>query len=345
MIQYLQDSGFKVMLWICPFVTADTENFRYLARKGLLHLDPDLAGGSRNENGRNAAAIIRWWNGASAMLDLSNPQAFAWMEQELDFLVEEYGVDGFKFDAGDTPFYNRSKIASHIQDSIPNQHTQYFAKLGLKYPLNEYRASWKMAGLPLAQRLRDKTPHWDDLRQLIPGIIAQGLMGYAYTCPDMIGGGEYQSFLALDSIDQELVVRSAQVHALMPMMQFSVAPWRVLSEENNRICREMANLHYEFGEEILEMARRSANTGEPIVKPMAWFWPDAGYDLIQDQYILGTDLLVAPVVESGARTRSVAIPEGEWLGDDGTVVVGPKVIDIQVPLERLPYYRLQSDDS
>lgn len=341
MIRYLHEGGFKVMMWICPFVTADTETFRYLAAEGLLHLDPALTQEILWANTRNKAAIIRWWNGASAMLDLSNPRAVAWIEGELDHLVEAYGVDGFKFDAGDMPFYDPEKIISFGGDTVPNTHTEYFARLGLKYPLNEYRASWKMAGLPLAQRLRDKTPEWDDLRQLIPGIIAQGLMGYAYTCPDMIGGGEYQSFLALDSIDEELVVRSAQVHALMPMMQFSVAPWRVLGPENNEICKEMAKLHARFGEEILEMARKSSRTGEPIVKPMAWFWPDSGYEQIHDQFILGDDLLVAPVVQKGARSREVIFPVGTWLGDDGSKVVGPATVEIEVPLERLPYFRLQ----
>ena len=343
MIRYLHDSGFKVMMWICPFVTSDTETFRYLAAEGLLHLDPERTQKILWANTRNKAAVIRWWNGASAMLDLSNPRAFAWIESELDTLVEEYGVDGFKFDAGDAKFYE-SGIISFEEDSIANKHTEYFAKLGLKYPLNEYRASWKMAGLPLAQRLRDKTPEWGDLTQLIPGIIAQGLMGYAYTCPDMIGGGEYQSFLKLDNIDQELVVRSAQVHALMPMMQFSVAPWRVMSPENNEICKEMAKLHAQFGEEILALARRSAKSGEPIVKPMAWFWPDAGYETIQDQFILGDDLLVAPVVEKGARSRKVTFPEGTWIGDDGSEVVGPATVEVEVPLARLPYYRLQASN-
>jgi alpha-glucosidase (family GH31 glycosyl hydrolase) len=196
-----------------------------------------------------------------------------------------------------------------------------------------------MAGLPLAQRLRDKTPDWGDLKQLIPGMIAQGLMGYAYTCPDMIGGGEYQSFLKLDKIDQEMLVRSAQVHALMPMMQFSVAPWRVLSPENNEICKKMALLHEKFGEEILALARRSSKTGEPIVKPMAWFWPDAGYETIQDQFILGDSLLVAPVVEKDARSRKVVFPAGTWIGDDGSEVVGPATVEIAAPLERLPYFR------
>lgn len=343
MIRDLQTAGFKVMMWICPFVTADTQNFRYLAAEGMLHLDPERTQEILWANTSNKAAIIRWWNGASAMLDLSNPRAFAWLESEMDYLVEEYGVDGFKLDAGDMPFYDRNKIISFEEDSIPNDHTQYFAKLGLKYPLNEYRASWKMAGLPLAQRLRDKAFEWDAMRQLIPGMIAQGLMGYAYTCPDMIGGGEYQSFLALDSIDEELIVRSAQVHALMPMMQFSVAPWRVLSPENNEICRDMAQLHAEFGEEILALAHRSSETGEPIVKPMTWFWPDAGYEEIQDQFILGDSLMVAPVVQSGARSREVVFPEGTWLGDDGSKVEGPVTLDIDVPLERLPYFRLQTD--
>ena len=340
MIRYLHEGGFKVMMWICPFVTSDTETFRYLAAEGMLHLDPARTQKILWANTRNKAAVIRWWNGASAMLDLSNPRAFAWMEGELDHLVEEYGVDGFKFDAGDAKFYE-SGIISFKGDSIPNKHTEYFAKLGLKYPLNEYRASWKMAGLPLAQRLRDKTPDWGDLKQLIPGMIAQGLMGYAYTCPDMIGGGEYQSFLKLDKIDQEMLVRSAQVHALMPMMQFSVAPWRVLSPENNEICKKMALLHEKFGEEILALARRSSKTGEPIVKPMAWFWPDAGYETIQDQFILGDSLLVAPVVEKDARSRKVAFPAGTWVGDDGSEVVGPATVEIAAPLERLPYFRLK----
>ncbi|HSR19211.1 MAG TPA: TIM-barrel domain-containing protein, partial [Ignavibacteriaceae bacterium] len=123
-----------------------------------------------------------------------------------------------------------------------------------------------MGGQPLAQRLRDKRHDWEDLKLLIPGIIAQGLMGYQFTCPDMIGGGEYGSFINLETIDEELIVRSAQCSVLMPMMQFSVAPWRILSKQNLKICREMAELHKKFGDEILKLAKESAITGEPIVR-------------------------------------------------------------------------------
>jgi alpha-glucosidase len=342
MINKLHDLGFQVMLWICPFISPDSEVFRFLASEGMLIVENQGNKEFLWENTQNKAAIIRWWNGASACLDLSNPKTQKWLKERLDYLVNEYGVDGFKFDAGDARFY-ANDVVSFKAVTSPNDHTTYFAELGLHYPLNEYRASWKMAGLPLVQRLRDKGHNWEDLKKLIPDQMSQSVMGYAYTCPDMIGGGEYRSFLNASTIDEELVVRSAQVHALMPMMQFSVAPWRILSKENQEICLEMAKLHENTGPKILELAKRAAKTGEPIVKPMALAFPEAGYETIKDQFILGDDILVAPVIEGGARSRTVVIPEGRWKGDDGSIVTGGQTIEINVPLSRLPHYKKQAD--
>ena len=336
MMKKLHDMGFKVMLWVCPFISADSENFRKLAKDGLLVLDKGKTQEVLWANTKNRAAIIRWWNGASACLDLSNPKAQSWFKETLNHLVNEYGVDGFKFDAGDAHFY--TDVVS-FNAKIPNDQTTFFAKLGLDYPLNEYRAGWKMAGLPLAQRLRDKTHKWSDLVKLIPDLMSQSVVGYAYTCPDMIGGGEYQSFLNGATIDEELVVRSAQVHVLMPMMQFSVAPWRVLSSENAAICLKMSKLHEEFGGHILNLAKEASKTGEPIVKPMALAFPENGYELIKDQFVLGNDIIVAPVVEKGVRSRKVVLPKGDWKAEDGQTYKGGSTIEIAVPLERLPYFR------
>jgi len=197
-----------------------------------------------------------------------------------------------------------------------------------------------MAGLPLAQRLRDKGHQWEDLEKLIPDQMSQSVMGYAYTCPDMIGGGESGSFRDASILDEELIVRSAQVHALMPMMQFSVAPWRVLSKDNEKICLEMANLHQKFGALILELAKVASNTGEPIVKPMALAFPENGYETIKDQFVLGNDIIVAPVVKKGARSRKVVLPNGRWMDENGKKYKGGKVIEIEVPLNRLPYFKM-----
>ncbi len=337
MMKKLHSMGFKVMLWICPFVSPDSEVFRALAKDGMLILDPQKSQDVLWANTRNKAAIIRWWNGASACVDLSNPRAQQWFKGRLDHLVNEYGVDGFKFDAGDAHFYTNDVFSFNAK--IPNEHTRYFAELGLQYPLNEYRAAWKMAGMPLAQRLRDKTHKWKDLVKLIPDQMSQSVMGYAYTCPDMIGGGEYQSFLNNAVIDEELVVRSAQVHALMPMMQFSVAPWRVLSKENADICLNMSKLHQKFGAYILELAKAASISGEPIVKPMELAFPGNGYETIKDQFVLGNDIIVAPVVEKGVRSRKVVLPKGNWIAEDGKKFKGGAFIDVLVPLERLPYFQ------
>ena len=337
LIDRLHNMGFKVMMWMCPFVSADSADFRQLAQDGLLILDPQKQQNILWANTKNKAAIIRWWNGASACLDLSNPGAQEWFKDQLDYLVEEYGVDGFKFDAGDARFYINN-VVSWKRNITPNDHTQFFAEFGLNYPLNEYRASWKMAGLPLAQRLRDKGHEWEDLAKLIPDQMSQSVMGYAYTCPDMIGGGEYRSFLSNSSLDEELIVRSAQVHALMPMMQFSVAPWRILSNENNQICLDMANLHVELGEQFLHFAESASRSGEPIVKPMAMAFPNGGYELVKDQFVLGNTIIVAPVIKKGERSRAVLLPQGKWKADDGNIYVGGKEVVIDVPLSRLPFF-------
>jgi alpha-glucosidase (family GH31 glycosyl hydrolase) len=327
MIKKLHDMGFKVMLWVVPFVSSDSPVYRQLEANGLLIFA---------DKEKTKPASITWWNGVSALVDLSNPEGEKWFKEQLTSLVMEYGVDGFKLDAGDPESYVDTYS---YKDYDPNQHCEAYAGLGLDFPLNELRACWKMAGQPLVQRLRDKSHTWGDVRVLIPDMIALGLIGHQFGCPDMIGGGEWTSFQDTSVLDEELIVRSAQVSALMPMMQFSVAPWRVLSRENLAICKNMADLHYRMGDEIMEIARESALSGEPMVRNLEYEYPGKGYEGIKDQFLLGNRILVAPLAEKGKRSRDVVIPEGKWLGDDGTVITGPVTLKIEVPVERLPWYR------
>ena len=64
-----------------------------------------------------------------------------------------------------------------------------------------------------------------------------------------------------------------------------------------------------------------------------------GYETIKDQFMLGNDILVAPVVEEGMRERKVVLPEGKWICDEGKVFEGGQTIGIEVPLKRLPYFK------
>jgi len=326
---HLHDLGFEVMLWLCPFVSPDSFNFRFLRDHGLLIRGAD-----------GEVAIRKWWNGYSGMLDVTNPQAVQWLRERLQTLTCEYGIDGFKFDAGDPDFYRDDDISTQLVNA--NEQAEAWARIGVDYSLNEYRACWKGAGLPLVQRLSDKSHSWGEngLASLVPNGLAQGLLGYAFTCPDMIGGGQQTDFVDPEAtIDQELFVRSAQCSALFPMMQFSAAPWRVLDSGHTGLCREAVRLHERIAPEIEALACHAAATGEPIIRPMAYEFPGLGLERVIDQFMLGRGILVAPVVEKGATSRLIRFPPGKWRGDDGSLVEGSANIAVNAPLSRLPWYR------
>lgn len=246
-----------------------------------------------------------------------------------------YGADGFKFDAGDAKRYN--DIFSY-KPIGPNQHSRLFGLFDLDFPLNEYHAMWKMGGQPLIQRLRDKGHDWKDLHKLIPHILLQGIMGYPFTCPDMIGGGQFRSFLNSSSIDQELIVRSAQSHALMPMMQFSVAPWRVLDEKHLKACKLAVEIRQNYLDRILQLTNSSAQTGEPVVRSLEYVFPHQGYEKVEDQFMLGNKILVCPMLEKGKTGRTIVLPKGSWRSDTGKIYNGPTQIETEVPLHRLPVF-------
>ena len=75
------------------------------------------------------------------------------------------------------------------------------------------------------------------------------------------------------------------------------------------------------------------------MRSLEYVYPGRGYAKIADEFLMGEDLLVAPVVEKGAKMRKVIIPPGRWRGDDGTEVEGPAEIDVKTPLSRLPHFK------
>jgi len=332
MMETLHEMGFKVMLWVCPYVSPDSYTGRMLDKKGFLVKD---------ETGR--MAIRRWWNGCSAVLDYTLPEALEWFKNTLDELVSRFEIDGFKFDAGD-PSDDSSwtwLTSFHWQgNQIPNEDCAAYSRLGLNYTLSEYRASWKMGGAPLMQRLRDKPHSWgeDGIGSLIPNSIAQGLVGFSFNCPDMVGGG-WDGDLQSTPFDPELFVRYAQCAALFPMMQFSTAPWKVLNQEYVSYCLDAVKLRIRMGSELLRLAEEASRLGTPILRAMEFEFPGRGYERVKDQFLLGDQILVAPVLLKGARQRVILFPEGNWMGDDGSSVVGPCERTVEVPLSRLPWYQ------
>jgi len=123
MVDELHGMGFKVMLWVCPFISPDSLTFREVEKKG--YLLKDVSG---------QTAIRRWWNGYSSCLDLTNKESVSWVYEQLDFLQTHYGIDGFKFDAGDLPFYENTDQSA--ERATRNDHCEAWGEIGLRYKLN-----------------------------------------------------------------------------------------------------------------------------------------------------------------------------------------------------------------
>lgn len=333
MVAELHDWGFAVMLWVVPFLSPDSESSRDAVRNHWVVCEAD-----------GEPAVRRWWNGWSTVLDLTHPDAVDWLRGELRRL-QDIGIDGFKLDAGDLRDYRTDDRT--LAGTGPAGQCEAWARLAEEFAANELRACWKRGGRPLAQRLHDKPRSWgpDGLGSLIGEGIAQGLIGHAFGCPDMIGGGELGSFGGDSPIDQELFVRFAQCSALFSMMQFSLVPWRVLDDQHLAAVRAAVELRQSLLPEIMALVRHAADTAEPVLRPLAYHHP--GYEHVVDQFLLGEDLLVAPVLEQGATVRTVRLPPGRWVDAadrSGAVVEGPAEVSVPVSMDTLPRWRRQTGE-
>ena len=337
MVAKLHDMGFKVILWICPWVGMDTPAYRRLAHGRDPGTVERLPIGGLYTDVKGRPAPCDWWNGVSALVDFTHPQGRSWFKSTLDRLVRDYGVDGFKLDGGALSHYKKG-FRPHEYMASGDQ-ANGFAAFALQYPVCEYRHAWKFGGQPIVERLHDKRHTWKDLRTLVPAMIAGGLLGHPFMCPDMIGGGEWTTFLPGAPFDPELFVRSAQVHALCGQMQFSASPWRMLKDERHReIIRRTVATRQRFADRFVALAKTCGSSGEPMIRNLEYVFPGLGYADIKDQFMMGDFLLVAPVLEKGATSRRVVIPPGKWRADDGTEIEGPQTVEIAAPLERLPHF-------
>ncbi len=129
MIDELHKMGFKVSLWVVPYVSFNASNIDGLAKEGLLMKNVD-----------GSLFVAHSWLGESAVFDLENPQSVDWLSTKFDSLRDRYGVDGFKFDGGDEAFIRGSGRDNVKQNEI--WCTFYDC------PIIELRSAYKTGGLP-----------------------------------------------------------------------------------------------------------------------------------------------------------------------------------------------------
>ncbi|XP_048874584.1 myogenesis-regulating glycosidase isoform X2 [Brienomyrus brachyistius] len=315
MFQKLKADGFHVSLWIHPFINYDSPNFRVGVEKGLFVREPT----------GQLPALVRWWNGVGSILDFTNPAAREWFGSHLRALRSKYGVTSFKFDAGETS-YLPSQFSTYVPLNDPSTFTRRYSEMAI--PFNdraELRVGYQSQNISCFFRLIDRDSVWGyelGLKSLIPTVLTISILGYQFILPDMIGGNVYPNYTEGSGKlpDRELYIRWLELSAFMPSMQFSIPPWEY-DADVIEIARRFTALHESIvAPRVLELAGEVLATGDPIIRPLWWIATnDETAYKIDSQFLIGDDLMVAPVLEPGKQERDIYLPTGRWRSYKATV--------------------------
>ncbi|XP_057372341.1 myogenesis-regulating glycosidase-like [Daphnia carinata] len=332
MVNQLHSQGFRVTLWIHPFINVECASFS----EASAHVVSDANG---------LPALTSWWQGNLAgYFDFTRPSSGDWWSARIFKLKTDFGFDGFKIDAGETNWLPSGfDFSSRLPtNATPNGYSTAYVRTMERFGgMTEVRTGWAAQDVPIFTRMLDKSTAWgkaNGLATLIPTLLQFGLEGYPFVLPDMIGGNGYNTVLP----DRELFIRWMQANVFMPTMQFSYTPWDYDLEVID-IALKMTSLHYQYSGLIVTLARQAMTNGYPINRPLWWIDPtDPVAQTIDSEYLLGDDVLVAPVLQTGAVTKDIYLPKGVWRDEadpSHPVYTGPMwLYSYPAPLDILPYF-------
>jgi alpha-D-xyloside xylohydrolase len=333
-IRWLGERGVKLSLWENPYIWRDSAMFREGKKKGYLVLMPNGAPARSLDNEQETGIV-----------DVTNPAAARWWQDKHRPYLR-MGVATFKSDYGegvpaDAVFFDgRTSVQAHnvypllynraVFEVIREERGEavVFGRSGYagsqRYPIN-----WT----------GDAQVSFGGMAGALRGGLGLSLSGIPFWSHD-IGG-----FLNLDRLrlpDPALYVRWAQFGLLSSHSRFHGVgerePWHY-GERAVEIVREFARLRYRLLPYLWAWAQEAATAAVPLVRSMWLEFPQdpATYHLDQ-QYMLGPHLLVAPVLNDEGRCH-VYLPPGRWYDFwGGAPTDGPRYLDLTVPLERLPLY-------
>jgi len=298
------------------------------------------------------------FNADGAVIDFTNPAAVSWWQARIRAALDA-GADGFMQDFGEQVFddmhfkdgstgaqmHNRFPILFHratvqavgaYRTVHPERQIFWFTRSGYSGS-----ASYEPANFP-----GDETTDWTRSSGLASQTtdMLNRAIGGAYGFTTDIGGyfdlGPYQP------TSKELFIRWAQWAALSPFFRVhgslsagTHTPWSY-DPETLRIYKAMAALHRQAAPLILSLWREAAATGVPPTRPLWLQSPGDTEAAKQDQeWMLGPNVLVAPIVSEGVTARTVYFPAGCWTSPQtGAVRIGPLNANVTATIQQLPYY-------
>ena len=339
MSERIHELGFDLGLWVTLWINTDSTNFELARDRG--YFLPDKEDPSQ-------PCLAHWWNGTAGIVDLANPDAYAWYEGRLHRLMRRYDVNGFKFD---TRFFDGRCATSH--GAAPLDYLTLGAQLADSFDLQGVgvRISWGAQRYGFVIREVDKCTDQRSLQAAVAQVLAISTIGYPFVETDMIGGSN-----SCPPPTKAILVRWAQAASLMPVMYSSTSPLGVTNpdtgqhrsydSETVRLYRQALRTHRRLAPYIWDRAQEAVATGEPIMKPLFFDFPNTqvAYTFNDDEWLLGDAVLAAPVL-GPELDRDIYLPGGAWLDpttcEVRTVQGGELLESYPAPLGTMPVFVLQ----
>ncbi len=296
--------------------------------------------------------------GPSVFPDFSKPAARDWWGSLYTLLVD-VGIAGIWNDMNepaifDTPTGTMPLDVRHDNEGQPTDHREIHNVYGLLMTRSTYeglerlkpndrpfvltRATYAGGQRYAAVWPGDNISSWEHLRATIPVLTGMGLSGLTFVGSD-IGG-----FAGAPSA--ELYTRWLQTGVFYPFMRTHTTfgtpdqdPWSY-GTVHEAINRTAIELRYRLLPHIYNVMRDASLTGVPAMRPLVLEFPDDRLTWnLEDQFMFGSDLLIAPVLQEGAREREIYLPKGDWYDFwTGRRFVGGKPIRLPVTIDSIPMF-------
>ena len=298
------------------------------------------------------------WPGDSVFPDFTHPEVRRWWGN-LHRFYTDLGIRGIWNDMNEPGIFGSQSQTMdldvlHDNDGNPKTHAELHNLYGLQMTRATHEALSALlggerpfivsrAGYAGIQRYAcvwtgDNRSYWEHLAMSIPMILNLGLSGVAFAGADIGGYGHYAS--------GELIARWTQLGVFYPFCRnhnefgrTDQEPWR-FGEKIEEICRRYIELRYRWMPHLYNLFREASLTGIPIWRPMVMEYPhDDKARNICDQFLIGSDVLVAPVYRPDTSFRSVYLPAGAWYDYwSGECYIGKRPVLKETPLDVLPLY-------
>jgi alpha-glucosidase (family GH31 glycosyl hydrolase) len=304
MFTELKEMGMDAWVWVTPFVNEEAATFPELEARRILVPRHDGTG----------AARLRWWGGTAGLVDVTAPAGRAWLRERLAALLA-LGATGFKVDGGDFKYQPDPSEGAYGDFRGPSGYSDALLSLFEEVAPGrcETRTAWRSQGRQILWREGGKDSHWgldNGLAALVTLGLHSALLGYDLLIPDMVPGRVQTMATDFPLPSDELMLRWTEASALFPIVQFSYAPWNYASA-TERAVHGYACLHKALEPYLYAQA---ADRTAPLLRPLWYADPEcAELYPVGDAFLLGSDLLAAPVLTAGTIARDVLLPPGAWI--------------------------------